>query len=325
MFVSVVVTALNSEDWIVETLESILNQSHADFEVLVVDDGSTDGTLAILNEFVQRDERVIVLSHPNWGMAASANDAIARARGDWILRADADDLMMPERIKRQILFVESNPDVVASASFIYYIDDSGTILGSYDSDLTTRVEFDRRYKAMEPVSLPHQSAIMRKDVFLDVGGYRGQFWSADDMDLFNRMAEKGYVLIQPELLQKYRIHSSSVSNTKIREQLAKMRWVEMCIRRRRTGRPEPTWDEFQESERTAPFFRRINHQRSILGLTLYKRGAMYFSARNYWKMVVFLGAALVIVPRYSAYKIANRYLRFKIFQSRISEDARPSS
>jgi glycosyltransferase involved in cell wall biosynthesis len=323
MHLSVVVTAYNAERWIAETLDSILAQSHRDFELLAVDDGSSDRTLDILQEYAARDERIRVLTHANTGMAASANRAVQEATGDWIVRIDADDLMLTSRLERQIEYIRQNPDVVVASCLVYYINESGAIIGSYSSNLTTREDFDRYFARSEAIGLHHQGVIMRKDVFLEVGGYRGQFWPSDDMDLWNRMAEKGYVLVQPEYLQKYRIHGSSISNTALRTMLARNRWIDKCVKYRRSGREEPTWEQFCRIERQAPRWQRVNRWRMESGKVLYRRGTLAFSARNHLRAVAFLSGALIIHPLTTGYEIGRKFLRFKVRGTAQPRDVRP--
>jgi glycosyltransferase involved in cell wall biosynthesis len=314
MFLSVVVTAYNAERWIAATIDSVLNQTHGDFELLAVDDGSTDHTLDIINSHAARDVRVRAISHANWGMAASANHAVDESRSDWIVRVDADDLMLPNRLERQIRYIQANPDVVVASCLVYYIDETGKVIGSYASNLTTRDDFDRAFARHEAIGLHHQGVIMRKDIFKEIGGYRGEFWPSDDMDLWNRMAEKGYVLVQPEYLQQYRIHGSSVSNTAIRTMLARNRWIEMCVQRRRTGLSEPAWDQFLEAEREAPALRRANQWRAVWGKTLYKRGTLAYSSGQRVRTALCLAGSLAMHPTYAGYEIGRKFLRFKTRQ-----------
>lgn len=307
MFLSIVVTAYNAERWIMETLESILVQTHADFEVLIVDDGSTDRTLQIINQYAKKDNRVIAITQPNQGMAKAANYAIKQARADWIVRIDADDLMMPMRLERQIAFVKANPDIVVSSCLVYYINEAGKIISKYASDLTTREDFDQRFANHEAIGLHHQGVIMRKDIFLEVGGYRGEFWPSDDMELWNRMAEKGYVLVQPEYLQKYRIHGSSISNTDIRTQHAKWRWIEMCVRCRRTGEQEPAWEDFLNIECSRPLPVRLNHWRRETSKVLYKRATLAFSSGQKPRTLINILGAMIFDPIYSLNELNKKY------------------
>ncbi len=108
-FVSVLMPAFNSARFLGQAVESVLAQSHRDFELILINDGSTDGTLALAQSYAQRDKRITIITHANMGMGRSLNDAMRWARGDWIARLDADDLMTPKRLERQLAFLRKIP------------------------------------------------------------------------------------------------------------------------------------------------------------------------------------------------------------------------
>src|SRR5688500_5602523 len=101
-FISVLMPAYNAERYVARTIRSVLAQTYGHFELIAIDDGSTDGTLAILREFEKLDSRIRVVSHANVGMGMALNRAWLLCRGEWVARIDADDLMMPDRLARQL-------------------------------------------------------------------------------------------------------------------------------------------------------------------------------------------------------------------------------
>ena len=207
MFVTVLLSALNAEDTISEAIASVLSQTHKDFELILIDDGSTDRTLEIMQRFGLNDPRIRVVSHPNMGMGASLNAGLSMARARWVARMDADDVMIPNRLKRQLSFLRDNCGVTVASSLVYHIDDDGRLLGSSVSDLKTAADLARYVRNNETVGFHHPAVIMRRDVVLEIGGYRPQFWPADDIDLWTRIAEKGHLLlVQQEYLLKWGIH-----------------------------------------------------------------------------------------------------------------------
>ena len=114
--ISVLMTVYNGERWLAEAIESVLKQTYTDFEFLITDDGSTDGTLEIAKRYARRDSRLSVISHPNWGISRSVNHALGLLKTDWVARFDSDDVMEPNRLERQLAnhsFTRSPPPCMA--------------------------------------------------------------------------------------------------------------------------------------------------------------------------------------------------------------------
>ncbi len=112
--VSILMPAYNAARFLSDAMDSTLAQTHADFELIAINDGSTDETLDILRAFERKDSRVKVITHPNLGMGRSLNEAMEVARHDWIVRMDADDIMAPHRIEHQLAFLAAHPDLVVA-------------------------------------------------------------------------------------------------------------------------------------------------------------------------------------------------------------------
>ncbi|MBA2454660.1 MAG: glycosyltransferase family 2 protein [Chloroflexia bacterium] len=309
MNLSILLPAYNSERWLEDALDSVLQQSHTTFELLAIDDGSTDATAQILERYAAKDPRIRVLSHPNWGMGASLNHALAEAQYDWIVRMDADDVMLPDRLERQVAFVTENPDVMVASCLVRYIDANGQIVGSYTSDITTREVFQRHLRENRIIGFHHPGVIMKKDVVLAVGGYRPQYWSADDLDLWNRISERGHLmLVQPEYLMKYRVHGSSVSHQAARDQHMKVRWVEHSMLRRRAGKSEYSLEEFQAEERSGHPVQRFNLRRKDTGKILYKAATLHYSSGRKLKTVLILAGAIACFPSYCLLELNKKFL-----------------
>ncbi len=299
MTISVLMPVYNSSRFLVEAIESVLAQTHADFEFIVIDDGSTDGTLAIAQSFAAKDPRIQVITHANMGMGKSLNDAMIRAKGEWIARLDGDDLMAPDRLERQLAFLKEHPDLVVASSLVYYVDESGKTIGKNSSRFTNREAITESIANHWPVGFHHPAAIFRKDIIQSLGGYRPQFWPADDMDLWNRVVDAGHaVLVQPEYLTKYRIHASSVTVGKFRATEEKAQWVEACIRARHDRKPEPGWEQFLAERNSLPLLQRFNARRRDYARALYKASVFHFSRRRYDRFVPGLIAATVLEPWY---------------------------
>jgi glycosyltransferase involved in cell wall biosynthesis len=220
--VSVLMSVYNGEENLVEAVGSILGQTFADFEFIVVDDGSTDRSLSILKAFEKKDARLKVISRPNSGIAGALNDAIAVARGEFFARMDADDVAVPTRFEKQIAFLKENPTCVLLGSRVMLIEPYGTPIYETQQPLEDERIVDQMLKG-DGWAVLHPSAMMRADAVRAVGGYRADRVPIEDLDLFLRLTETGQVANLPEILLHYRQHLQSTNHLRFAEQEAKKR------------------------------------------------------------------------------------------------------
>ena len=230
--VSVLMPAFNAARYVAEAVESILNQTYSNFEFLIVDDGSTDDTPRILGRYADRDPRVHLVSRPNTGLVVALNEMLARARGEFIARMDADDIALPERFERQLAYLASHPECVMIGSRVFIIDPDGspiTVMG----DALTHEEIDRAFMNGRGQMVYHPSVMIRKRALIEVGPYRREFETAEDLDLFLRLAEIGRIENLPEPLLKYREHAGKVGHVRAIKQNEMVRHVLEAAYRRR--------------------------------------------------------------------------------------------
>ncbi len=264
-------TVYNGDRWIAQAIQSVLDQSMSDFELLIVDDGSVDSTPRILDDFASRDSRIRVVTQSNQGVAKAANSGLSLAKYDWVARIDADDVALPERLERQLRFVREHPGISVAGCFVDYINERGQTIGRGVSPFTTSEAVEARLRSGRAVYLIHSGVLMRRDVALGVGGYRSQFPLSHDTDLWNRIAEKGHrILVQPEILAQYRLHEAGMTRRSFGRLAWELRWLEMCGRQRRLGRPEPSFNQFRQIERRAPSVQRLNRWRQDMAFVFYK-------------------------------------------------------
>ena len=126
--ISVILPVYNAEAYVREAVESILAQSFTDFELIIINDGSTDGSGAILRELAVRDTRIVLIERPNGGLVSALNDGIESARAELIARMDADDVAMPERFALQHARMMEDPELAVLGSFIRIMDKTGNIM-----------------------------------------------------------------------------------------------------------------------------------------------------------------------------------------------------
>lgn len=207
--ISAVLPVYNGEAYVREAVESILTQTFTDFELIIINDGSTDGSGAILRELAAGDPRIVLVERANGGLVSALNEGIERARADLIARMDADDVAMPDRFARQLARMLGEPDLGVLGSFIRIMDKAGrTIrLGDYPVSVAEAARF------MEhgcPVA--HPTVMMRREAVLKAGGYRKLFSHCEDYDLWLRISELGYGIANlPQPLLNYRMHGANVS------------------------------------------------------------------------------------------------------------------
>ena len=295
--VTVLMPAYNAERHLAPAIESVLAQTHDDFELLVIDDGSKDNTFAVAQAYAARDARVRAITQPNAGIAHTMNRGLELTRSEWVFCMHADDEMMPNRLERQLAFLAAHPDVAVASSLVLFTGGGGEVIGRGRSPFTDPAAVDRAVANGEVIAFNHPATVMRRSVVLGVGGYRQAFWPAEDLDLWNRVAERGHrVAVQDEYLLKYRIHGTSASISRARLMQQKAIWMERCIASRRRGEPEPTWDEFVDQNRRAPLRERLGQWRREVGRTFYQAAQHHFSTRSYARLVPTLLAAAALEP-----------------------------
>ncbi len=211
-FVSVVIPVFNAQAFLKDAIASILEQSFRNIEVICVNDGSTDGTSEILEWFREKDSRIRLIQQANSGIVEALNNGCMAARGSWICRMDADDLAVPNRLSRQIEYVEElerrRIPVVALGTSILEIDERSRPIG-VQSLPTEHDAIVRRLEEGRP-GLFHPTALIRRSTFGQVGGYRKEYQWIEDHDLWMRLSQHGRLANLQEPLLCYRLHGSSV-------------------------------------------------------------------------------------------------------------------
>lgn len=200
--VSVLMSVYNGERFLREAVESILNQTFADFEFIIVDDGSPDKTPQILAGYAEKDRRIkLIKNEKNIGLAKSLNRALEIATGEYVARHDADDISLPHRLERQLSFLDANPQVGAAGSFIEYINNDGVFLG-----IQRFPECDEDIKAFLLINncMSHPALVVGRPILQKAGGYNPELFSCADYDLLRRLSGVTRLANLPEILVKYR-------------------------------------------------------------------------------------------------------------------------
>lgn len=207
--VSVLMAIYDGERYLRDAVQSVLDQTFVDFEFIVVNDGSTDGSGAILEEMSARDSRMVILNRNHEGMARSWNAGIAVARGEYLARQDADDISLPERLGRQVDSLDRGPGVSLVGTFVRCIDENGQPTG--DLVLPVTHEEIRETMAADRYAVISNTFMMRRSAVLALGGYRFQFPIAEDTDFELRFSERFRVANLPEVFYLYRRSTESIT------------------------------------------------------------------------------------------------------------------
>ncbi|MBV8781275.1 MAG: glycosyltransferase [Phycisphaerae bacterium] len=215
--VSVLMPVFNAERYIAAAIESILAQTFSDFELIVIDDGSSDQSLAILKSYAAKDNRIRLVSRANTGHSRAINEMLAMANGKYLARMDGDDICMPDRFQRQVDCLNAHPDVVAVGGAVQWIDQDGDAIRMFSVG-ETHEEIDAAHLAGVGGAISHPAAMFRRDAMLAVGGIREETHLAEDIDLFLRLAEIGKLMNLPDVVLKWRLHPASTGATKTRQQ-----------------------------------------------------------------------------------------------------------
>ncbi len=215
-------------------MESIVRQTLSSLELIIVDDGSTDASVAIAESFACDDDRVRVLRRPHEGVSATLNAGIAAARGEYVARMDADDVSYPHRLQKQLAYLDAHPTCVAAGAGIEVIDEAGLHLGGRTSVETHEEIFAALLRGRWPIA--HPTVVMRRDVLQAVGGYDARRHPSEDLDLWFRLAERGQLANLGETLLQHRRHRTTVG-VREREKMQEMALVICNEARRKQGLP----------------------------------------------------------------------------------------
>ncbi len=209
--ISVVMSVFNSEAHLRESVESVLGQTLTDFEFIIVNDGSTDGSTEMLNKFAAADARVRIVLQENTGLTRALITGCRLARGEFIARQDDDDRSHFERFARQLAFLNQHPGVGFVGCATRYIGPMGEPLELVTRDSDPVIA--SRKLADERCGPPaHGGVMFRRALYEQVGGYRGEFYLGQDSDLWLRMIEHAQFACIPEESYYFRRHAASVSS-----------------------------------------------------------------------------------------------------------------
>lgn len=210
--ISVVMAVFNAASYLDEAIDSVLQQTFSDFELIIINDGSTDESLKKLRQWEEKDKRIKVFEQNNKGRAESRNRGLDLANTDYVAMMDADDIAAPNRLQLCYDCLTNNSDVVA-------------VSGQFETICMYGVHLSRSYGPLEHAEIEQSllqdlgasfiqgASMIRKDVAIKVGGYNSSYELGEDTDLFLRIALEGQLKNLPDVLLSYRKHPASITST----------------------------------------------------------------------------------------------------------------
>lgn len=242
VFLSVVLSTYNEEKYIAKSIQSILDQTYPYFEFIIVNDGSTDNTLQIIESF--EDPRIIIINKANSGLPDSLNRGIEIARYDWIARMDGDDIAEPDRFETQVKYINDRVGIIGG-QFVS-IDEEGNEISGVLTAKPLKDSTCRKNLLLGMSPLAHPTVLIRKSCLYKFGKYDINFKAAQDIELWSRLVPDIEIINVPNRVLLYRKHASNISNkhTELQRKLSFLGFLKYALKIRRPI----TCDEYEKFE-----------------------------------------------------------------------------
>lgn len=273
--VSVLLCVYNGEKYLDRAIESILKQTYKNWELIIIDDGSTDSTSHLLAKY--KNPKIRVYRHENQGLTKSLNVAAKFAKGSILARQDADDISMPKRFELQVKIFKESADVVMASSNVDYIDENGEFLFLHSAARNKLEALKKISSLVNP--FVHGTLMFSRETFDALGGYNEEFKTSQDFDLIARMSSKGQFASVPIPLYQQCLHENSITSKRWKMQIVNTirTWKEL----RKNGRciisPAVLMKFILKSTTIALIFAPI----SALAMHYYRMGGIYSSKNDF--------------------------------------------
>jgi glycosyltransferase involved in cell wall biosynthesis len=216
--VSIVMSVYNAERWVNEVFKTICGQTYQCYEVIVINDGSTDDTKRLILEQCARDCRVRYLENKiNKGLTRSLNKALSKAKGDLVSRIDVDDLWEPEKLRKQVEYLSMYPEVALVGTAYLDINSQGNVLGNPKVKFV-ETDYQIRKAICKFNPFFHSSVVFRREIYEKLGGYNEKYYYAQDYEYWVRILSKYKAYNIPETLAYHRIDKNNISVRKEKKQ-----------------------------------------------------------------------------------------------------------
>ncbi len=231
--VSVIMSVYNNDKYVKIAIDSILHQTYKDYELIIIDDGSTDTTPQIIDTYINHPQVRIIHKQKNEGLQKALNLGISQAKGEYIARLDADDIALPTRLEQQVKYLDQHPEVALLGSCFYTCNDIGQITGKITIPLTNK---ELQEEIPKHNRFGHSTVMLRKSTLVQLNGYDESFISSEDYDLWLRIAEVAEMANLEQFLTIYRMHAKQITYIKRQETSSEAERARQRMRERRKGK-----------------------------------------------------------------------------------------
>ena len=297
-FVSVVMTVFNSEKFLREAIDSVLRQTFKNFELIIVNDASTDNSLKIIQEKSSLDQRIKIINlKENLGMANALNIGINDSKADYVSRMDSDDIMYKNRIEEQVSYMDKHKDVDVLSCLGTYMGLNGNTFGVTSTEINNHESSSTLIKNNKPIGLLHPGTMFKKKIVQEIGGYRKKFWPAEDIDLWNRLALRGHIIyVQKKILMKYRIHNNSIITSQFLKSQLIYEWVKYNLVCRNLNRPEIEFSEFKNLQKKKNIFFKVNNLRKTFYKYFLRKQIYFYLNKKILSLIIAIFISILLRP-----------------------------
>jgi glycosyltransferase involved in cell wall biosynthesis len=296
----------NGMPFVKDAVESVLCQTYRDFRFLIIDDGSKDGSTEYVNSL--KDSRLKVIVRENRGLGNTLNQLFSESETEYVARMDSDDVCAPDRIKTIMAYLESNSDLVMVGS------DQAFLVGSKTLNAAPRPtdhEGIRRQLMIKRPGILHPTIVVRRDAWARAGGYRLS-GAGEDLDFCLRLCDVGRVANIPEVLYYYRLHATSLSNSRRREINFGYDYGVACALARERGEDEPDLRTYRQRWESRSIPARVAGRFGDLGQRFYRLSLVHRLEGRRLLAAAFMMGAATVQPHTAAdhlLKSASRFFR----------------
>lgn len=302
--VTILLPTYNCGKYIEESIRSCLNQTYENFELLAIDDGSTDNTSALVMKLAESDRRISFFRKNHSGITKTLNLGLKLAQGEFIAIHNADDSMTYDRLEKQIIFLLENPSYSLIGSLIYYVNESGKLYGASSSPFCDEKKIYETFNNKELVGFAHASFCYRKRDILKIGGYDENLILAEDIDLINRCLKAGYKIKLLDIPLVYaRIRSDSTTAKNLHEIKTINRWIKNKIFAEYDEQKIDDLQQFKNSIKKLGILKQLKQKIKDLGFIYYKLSTIDFVEKKYVKAFFNYLLAFLFYPKYAIGKL----------------------
>ena len=297
--ITVLMPAFNASSTIRASIHSIKNQTYKGWTLIILDDGSTDDTAAICEEYATRDDRIKLVQLAHSGLCATLNSGLRLAQTDYIARLDSDDVAAPERLELQMKFIKKNMNVKVLGTWGERINQKGLRINDLQIGAINNDQYKLLLSQRKPHHLIHSSVIADKNILLAHGGYRQEDFPAEDVYLWTRVAQNYCVMAIPENLTGYRLSGGSISGTRYFEQAIQVARLRYNLK----NEVDLDLESFKQIE-FHNYLKYINFRRRITGRLAFRRGGESFFNKKLILGGWYLSISLLLTPMYFLERIS---------------------